>query len=309
VSSLIEVILPVFLIIGIGFIAAKLKWLPSTAVDGVMLFTQRFAIPCLLFNAMANIEISNYFNFLLIMSYFTPSLIGFFLGILISRYLLKYSLEKSVVIGFCCLYSNSLMLGLPIMEQAYGTNSLGPNYAIIALNTPFCYVTGIIFMEFVKGRGNGFTSTVGKAVKGIFNNILVLSILLGVLVNVLEVIIPTTIDNAVNIIIKAAIPTAIFGLGGVLARYKVNGDILPVLVIAFIALLMKPSLGFYLGEYNQLDKDSIRAVVLTAAMAPGLNAYIFANMYNTGTKIAATSVLFSTALSVFTLWYWLGALP
>jgi predicted permease len=309
VSSLIEVILPVFLIIGIGFIAAKLKWLPSTAVDGVMLFTQRFAIPCLLFNAMANIEISNYFNFLLIISYFTPSLIGFFLGILISRYLLKYSLEKSVVIGFCCLYSNSLMLGLPIMEQAYGTNSLGPHYAIIALNTPFCYVTGIIFMEFVKGRGNGFTSTIGKAVKGIFNNILVLSILLGVLVNVLEVIIPTTIDNAVNIIIKAAIPTAIFGLGGVLARYKVNGDILPVLVIAFIALLMKPSLGFYLGEYNQLDKDSIRAVVLTAAMAPGLNAYIFANMYNTGTKIAATSVLFSTALSVFTLWYWLGALP
>ena len=308
-SSLIEVILPVFLIIGIGFIAAKLKWLPSTAVDGVMLFTQRFAIPCLLFNAMANIEISNYFNFLLIISYFTPSLIGFFLGILISRYLLKYSLEKSVVIGFCCLYSNSLMLGLPIMEQAYGTNSLGPNYAIIALNTPFCYVTGIIFMEFVKGRGNGFTSTIGKAVKGIFNNILVLSILLGVLVNVLEVIIPTTIDNAVNIIIKAAIPTAIFGLGGVLARYKVNGDILPVLVIAFIVLLMKPSLGFYLGEYNQLDKDSIRAVVLTAAMAPGLNAYIFANMYNTGTKIAATSVLFSTALSVFTLWYWLGALP
>ena len=308
-SSLIEVILPVFLIIGIGFIAAKLKWLPSTAVDGVMLFTQRFAIPCLLFNAMANIEISNYFNFLLIMSYFAPSLIGFFLGILISRYLLKYSLEKSVVIGFCCLYSNSLMLGLPIMEQAYGTNSLGPNYAIIALNTPFCYVTGIIFMEFVKGRGNGFTSTVGKAVKGIFNNILVLSILLGVLVNVLEVIIPTTIDNAINIIIKAAIPTAIFGLGGVLARYKVNGDILPVLVIAFIALLMKPSLGFYLGEYNQLDKNSIRAVVLTAAMAPGLNAYIFANMYNTGTKIAATSVLFSTALSVFTLWYWLGALP
>jgi predicted permease len=201
------------------------------------------------------------------------------------------------------------MLGLPIMEQAYGTNSLGPNYAIIALNTPFCYVTGIIFMEFVKGRGNGFTSTVGKAVKGIFNNILVLSILLGILVNVLEVIIPTTIDNAINIIIKAAIPTAIFGLGGVLARYKVNGDILPVLVIAFIALLMKPSLGFYLGEYNQLDKDSIRAVVLTAAMAPGLNAYIFANMYNTGTKIAATSVLFSTALSVFTLWYWLGALP
>ena len=307
-SALINVLLPVFLIIGVGFTYAKLKWLPSSAVDGVMLFTQKFAIPCLLFNAMVNIEIGNYFNFLLIVSYFIPSLIGFFLGILISRSLLKYSLEKSVVIGFCCLYSNSLMLGLPIMEQAYGTNSLGPNYAIIALNTPFCYMTGIVFMEFVKGRGNGLSSTVGKAIKGIFNNILVLSILLGILINILEIIIPTTIKSAVDIIIKAAIPTAIFGLGGVLARYKVNGDILPVLVIALIALLVKPSLGYYLTDYNQLDKNSIRAVVLTAAMAPGLNAYIFANMYNTGTKIAATSVLFSTTLSVFTLWYWLSVL-
>lgn len=307
-SALINVLLPVFLIIGVGFISAKFKWLPSSAVDGVMLFTQKFAIPCLLFNAMVNIEIGNYFNFLLLVSYFIPSLIGFFLGILISRSLLKYSLEKSVVIGFCCLYSNSLMLGLPIMEQAYGTNSLGPNYAIIALNTPFCYMIGIVFMEFVKGRGNGLSSTVGKAIKGIFNNILVLSILLGIFINILEIIIPTTINNAIDIIIKAAIPTAIFGLGGVLARYKVNGDILPVIVIALIALLMKPSLGYYLADYNQLDTNSIRAVVLTAAMAPGLNAYIFANMYNTGTKIAATSVLFSTTLSVFTLWYWLSVL-
>ena len=74
---LLEVILPVFLIIGFGFTVAKIGWFTSSSVDGVMLFTQRFAIPCLLFSAMATIEIDDHFNFSLLLSYFSPSLIAF----------------------------------------------------------------------------------------------------------------------------------------------------------------------------------------------------------------------------------------
>ena len=305
---LLEVILPVFLIIGFGFTVAKIGWFTSSSVDGVMLFTQRFAIPCLLFSAMATIEIDNHFNFSLLLSYFSPSLIAFIFGALIGRIILKYPLEKCVVIGFCCLYSNALLLGLPIMEQAYGAHSLGPNYAIIAINTPFCYALGIIVMEFVKGRGSGFLSTVNKASTGIISNILVLSILLGLLVNISDIFIPNVVNTSIELFVKAAIPAAIFGLGGVLARYKLRSDFLPIICITVIALLAKPYFGLYFSKIADLDKNSIRAVVLTLGMAPGLNAFIFANMYNTGTRIATTSIIVSTALSIITLSYWLGKL-
>ena len=163
-------------------------------------------------------------------------------------------------------------------------------------------------MEFVKGRGSGFLSTVNKASTGIISNILVLSILLGLLVNISDIFIPNVVNTSIELFVKAAIPAAIFGLGGVLARYKLRSDFLPIICITVIALLAKPYFGLYFSKIADLDENSIRAVVLTLGMAPGLNAFIFANMYNTGTRIATTSIIVSTALSIITLSYWLGKL-
>ena len=43
--------------------------------------------------------------------------------------------------------------------------------------------------------------------------------------------------------------------------------------------------------------------------APGVNTYIFANMYGVGKRTAATSLLAATALSILTIWIWLMILP
>ena len=48
---------------------------------------------------------------------------------------------------------------------------------------------------------------------------------------------------------------------------------------------------------------------VTAAMAPGINAYVFANMYGRAKRVAASSVLLATGLSVGTVWVWLAILP
>jgi predicted permease len=43
-------------------------------------------------------------------------------------------------------------------------------------------------------------------------------------------------------------------------------------------------------------------------MAPGINAYIFANMYGVARRVAASAVLLSTAATILTAWLWLGLL-
>jgi len=48
--------------------------------------------------------------------------------------------------------------------------------------------------------------------------------------------------------------------------------------------------------------------VLTAAMAPGVNTYLFADMYGRARRVAASSVLFGTAGSILTIWVWLAVL-
>jgi malonate transporter and related proteins len=57
-----------------------------------------------------------------------------------------------------------------------------------------------------------------------------------------------------------------------------------------------------------LDLGLTRAAVVTAAMAPGVNAYVFANMYNRATDVAASSILLATAASVVTAAGWLWVL-
>ena len=58
-----------------------------------------------------------------------------------------------------------------------------------------------------------------------------------------------------------------------------------------------------------ISTEAFRSAVLTAAMAPGINTYVFANMYGRARRVAASSVLIATGLSVITIWLWLAVLP
>ena len=53
-AALIDVILPVFLVIGFGYVAVWKGYFSDSGVDGLMKFTQGFAIPCLLFRAISH---------------------------------------------------------------------------------------------------------------------------------------------------------------------------------------------------------------------------------------------------------------
>ncbi|WP_299302103.1 AEC family transporter [uncultured Litoreibacter sp.] len=308
-SVLLEIILPVFLVIGAGYLAVKYKAFPTSGVDGLMKFTQQFAIPCLLFKAIAGLELSSYFEPRLLSSYYGPTILMFFLGMIGARILFKRPLEDSVAIGFCCMFANSVLLGLPITERAYGAEALDPNYAIVALNAPICYGLGILVMETVKHRGEAPLATIKAVINAIFHNVLILAIALGFVVNLMDLTIPKVADDALGLMIRAALPAAIFALGGMLAQYKFEGDLGPVIMICLLALLLRPALSFGLSDQLSLSTEAMRSSVLTAAMAPGVNAYIFASMYGVAMRVAASAVLAATALSVLTITGWLLVLP
>ncbi len=308
-SVLLEIILPVFLVIAGGYLAVKYKAFPTTGVDGLMKFTQQFAIPCLLFKAIAGLELGAYFEPRLLSSYYVPTVLMFFLGMAGSRLIFKRPLEDSVAIGFCCMFANSVLLGLPITERAYGKEALDPNYALIALNAPICYGLGILVMETVKHRGEAPLATIKAVINAIFHNVLILAIAAGFVVNIFDLTIPKVADDALGLMIRAALPAAIFALGGMLAQYKFEGDLGPVIMICLLALLLRPALSYSFSDQLSLSTEAMRSSVLTASMAPGVNAYIFASMYGVAMRVAASAVLAATALSVLTITGWLLVLP
>ena len=101
-----------------------------------MVFTQSFAIPCLLFRALADLDLGAVFDPRLLLSFYLGAVICFALGILGARRIFRRRPGEAVAIGFGALFSNSVLLGLPIMERAYGAAALAPTFAIISIHAP-----------------------------------------------------------------------------------------------------------------------------------------------------------------------------
>ncbi len=308
-QALLDVILPVFLVIGGGYLATWWGIISDEAIDGVMKFAQGIAIPCLLFAAMARLDLAAEVNPSLMASFYLAAFACFALGIAGARLIFRRTGPDSVSVGFACLFSNSLLLGLPITERAFGADALAGNYAIIAFHAPAMYLLGVTVMEITRGTGATALTTARKVVSSMFHNALIVGIGLGLIVNLTGAPLPAVVFDGVDLIARAALPAALFGLGGVLVRYRPEGDLKVISMVCAISLIVHPALVWGLGSLLELDRDSFRSALLTAAMAPGINAYIFANMYGAAKRVAASAVLLSTALSILSVWFWLLILP
>lgn len=310
-NALLDVILPVFLIIGAGYFAAWRKIVDAAAVDGIMRFAQNFAVPILLFRSVSTLNLAQSFDPGLLISFYTGAFTAGALGYLGARFLFNRTPVEAVAIAFVASFSNTLLLGLPITERAYGPEALVGNYGIISIHSPILYGVGITLIELARSQGQGLAKTalVRRVLKAIFVQPLVLALMLAFSVNLLHLPVPTVVSAAVDMMAKTAIPAALFGLGGILLRYRPEGDMKTIAFVSLLTLIVHPAITFGLTHAFGLSVEQTRSAVITAAMAPGVNAFLFANMYGVAKRVAASTVLLATAGTIITAWGWLHILP
>lgn len=307
--DILNVVLPVFILIGVGYVARWVNLISDALVDHMMRYAVTFAAPALLFRGVSTLDLGAHFEGAMLASFYISASVCFLAGLFGARLLFQRGWEDSIAIGFVCLFSNSLMLGLPITERAYGPEALSGNFAIISVHSLFTYGIGITAMEIVKARGQSAVKTTQTVLKGMLSNALVLAIALGFVVNLSGLTLPSAVTDSIWLLSDTALPCALFAIGGVLRRYRPEGDMRTILFACAVSLILHPVLTFGLGSALGLSTESMRSAVLTAAMAPGINAYLFANLYGHAKRVAASSVLIATAFSILTVSGWLILLP
>jgi predicted permease len=248
----------------------------------------------------------------LFLSFYIAAFASFAVAFACAILFFRRPVTDATAIGFVALFSNSLLLGVPITERAYGPAALAGNFAIISIHSPLFYGFGIALMEWARTRGMGLSGAAltRQIIRAIFSQPLVLGITAGFVVNLSGLPLPQVAWSAVDLVAGTAIPAALFGLGGVLLRYRPDGDFRIIAMLCACSLILHPALAFLLGRaVLGLDTDGLRSSVMTAAMAPGVNAFLFANLYGVAKRVAASSVLIATALSIGSIWVWLQLLP
>ena len=296
-----------FLIIGAGYACASARMLTQEHIGGLARFAQEVAIPCLLFRAVSQLDLARYISAPAISSFYVGTLVSFVLGITAARTLCKRNWEDSIVIGFAAMFSNTVLLGLSVVDQAFGEDTLSGTYSIIAFHAAFCYLVGITAMELARGGGESSQLRLATTLAStIFRNPILVAILAGFAFNFLPYSLPDMIAVPMDMLARASLPVALFGLGGVLIRYRIAGDLPLVLIVCLISLVVHPTITWFMTDaVFELAASSVQAAVVPAAMAPGVNGYIFACMYNRCARTAASSILIGTAMSLLTASMWL----
>lgn len=308
--DVLNIVLPVFLVVGSGYALVRFGLFPEAAVGALMKFAQSVAVPCLLFMALIRLDLGANFDPALMASFYTGALLCFALGYLAARKGFGRRPGESVALGFAALFSNSVLLGLAVTEQAYGTEALAPNFALIAIHAPFCYLIGITAMEIARADGRSGAETARIAATAMFRNPITMASAAGLLANVTGAPLPEAAADAADMIGRAALPAALFGLGGVLSRYRIRSTLGEALTITALSTLVHPAIAFTLSHHVfALEPGFVRSATIMAAMAPGVNAYMFSSMYQRAEGEVASTVIIATAVSVVTAsgWIWVLA--
>jgi len=307
--DIVLTVAPVFVLIAIGYGAVRLNYLQDPVADQLSAYAIKLAVPVLLFTAMVDIDFNAAFSLGAFISFYSGAFFCFVAGIMVARLVFSRTPGEAVSFGFAATFSNSLLLGVPIVERAHGPDALMVAFGIIAFHASLLYTVGMITMEMMRRDGRTLVQTLQSAGRSIIANPLMIGIAAGIGWNLSGLPLPEMLAIPFAMLAGSAIPAALVGLGAALTRYEVKADISETLTIALLSLVIHPMIALILAHFVfALPAHMVIGLVTVAAMPPGVNIYIFASLYDRAVPLAASALVISTAIGVISISAWLYAL-
>ena len=297
-GGVLEVVFPVFAMIGLGFVAAKRKLITEEGLSGLSLFVFALAAPALLFSGgtkphegaggAATVLIAG-------------GVLMFALAVLGGRALFRLSLSEAALFALSCVFGNSLMMGVPIIVAAYGPPGVPPMLGILALQSLVLLGMTTIVTEIGLHASAPWRRLIRNSLAGVLRNPVVGAVMAALVWNLLGLPVPEPVRRTLDLLGAAAPAVALFCLGGGLAGIAAAAAWKETLAIAVTKLLALPALVWALAWLAGITPIETAVAVTMSALPTGANAFILARRYATGADRSGAAVVLTTAISVLTL--------
>lgn len=304
--AIVNVVAPVFGLIAIGYLSVRFRLYPAAGVKGLIAFVNNFCTPCLLFQSMLNADFSTAFNPAILVPFYVGAVFVLVVGALLAFHVFRVRPGESVASGFAACFTNSILVGFPLIQRAYGEPAMPVIFSIIGLHAPLLITGATVAIELVRRDARPMGQVLRTIGLRVVQNPLLWGIAAGLLGNYFGLQLIEPAEAVVRMLAAAVMPAALFGLGGALNEYRLAENWTQALAMSGLKLIVHPLIAWVLMvPVLGVDPHIARYAVLLAAMPTGINAYIFATFYNRGVSVAANTVLLTTTLSLFTVSTWL----
>ncbi len=304
--AIINVIAPIFALMALGYLAVRFRAFPADGIRSLIAFVNNFATPCLLFYSLVNSDLVHAFNIAIIGPYYLGAIVCFLVGIVLAAKMFGNRPGEAVSAGFSAMFTNTVLIGLPIIQRAYGVEALPITLSIIGLHGAILLTLAMLTMEFMRRDGQSLGKTAIVALRRVGSNPLIWGIAAGMIgyFSGLELIEPA--EAFFLMMMQAVVPVALFGIGGALNEYRLSDSWQQAVVASVLKLVLHPLIAYVLMvPVLGVPIEIARYGILLSAMPPGVNIYVFATYYNRGVNVAANTILIATLSSAVTVSVWL----
>jgi malonate transporter len=300
--AILNLAVPYFGLIFIGFACGRSKGLPESGLAWMNFFLLYVSLPALLFGIMSKTPFEELNNppFLIATTLGTAS--AFVLALFAGRLIGRLSFREATLAGLSGAYGNIGYMGPGLALAVLGAKAAAPTALIFCCDSIFLFSIVPLLVAFTDGEQRHWLHTIGIVVRQILLNPLIMSACAGALAAALHFHPPVAIDNTLLFLENAAAPVALFVLGVTVALRPFGRVPWEVPGVIAVKLLIHPlvvvGLMVLLGPFAQ---PWAATAVLMASLPPALNVFVIARQNETWIEPASVAVLIGTFASVVTL--------
>jgi predicted permease len=313
-DQILAVVIPVFGLIGLGYLAGWTKLLGDGAGDALSEFVFMVAIPVLVFRIMANADLAGISAWRLWLAFFSAFAICWAAGTFLMRRFFGRDARGGLVGGLAAGYGNTTLIGLPLAIAAFGHEGSVPMALIIGVQLPVM-MTAIAFLMVRAERQDGVTPSQadGSALlrsigENLVTNPIIIGLFLGTLWRLSGIPFTGVIPDVAGRIADVASTVALFAMGLGLRKYGIRGHVSASIALSAVKLMLMPALVVVFARLTGLPDLATKVTIIATACPTGVTPFLVANRFKTGEGLASNTITISTILGVISVTFWLNAI-
>lgn len=287
---------PLFALVLVGYVLKRFARLPDGWSQRLSWLVFSVALPVMLFRLMSKLSSLPPVDERLLFAYFGSCLLVFAVGRVIAWKLFAMNGVEQSVFALGGIFSNNVMLGLPLSTLILGEAATPSVALILVFNALILWTLVTASVEWAR---HGSLSLHGGArtLVAVLTNPIVAAIVSGALFGLLGFSIPVPLDFPLSIVGKAAAPLALVALGMGLAEYGIRVGLRISLAISGIKVLLQPLVVWLLARLLGLPPMETQVVVLLASIGVGANVYLMSRQFKVLEGAVAGSLVISTSIA------------
>lgn len=295
-------VLPIFGFIVLGYGFGRSPLLTGEGAKGLSQFVFYCAIPALLFRAGTRLFGTEALSADLLIAFFGA---GAGLHLALTFWLWRVrnrSLPEAAMAGMTSVFTNTVMLGLPMAQALFGDRGLLLTSSVIAVNGILYYSMTTTLIELGRGEGGSALRQVLNGLKGLTRNPILIAMAAGLFWGSVGWGIPGPAARMIDLLAAAAPPVALVSLGASLSQFRLAGDLMEAAWLTALKLAVYPAVAGGIGYFILgMTGDTLALTILLAALPAGVNPFLLARRYEIYVQRCGSAVLLTTVFSLLTL--------